>query len=178
MRELSVKRFRTSAVKVSTLLELSSVFEDIEEESYEFSDMETYIYNDAYFYVARNLACKGYPIVGYAIVIPPYKDFHNAAHLDTINVVKASRCKGVGRSIMEAVMKDFLNINLFVASVNAGAIRFYERLGFTKQFEIPYYYDYRKTAELEDVAPWSDAIFMANYKHVISRSFEGVEEPK
>ncbi|MGH9587966.1 MAG: GNAT family N-acetyltransferase [Acidobacteriaceae bacterium] len=84
-------------------------------------------------------------IAGFAIVEFQFQKGRRAGHIITIDVAEAQRRHGVGRLLMDAVLGccrevEAALLRLEVAVDNAGAIAFYEQLGFTQTGRIPGYY--------------------------------------
>ena len=74
---------------------------------------------------------------GFAAVTSRFKYDRNGVELDVISVRKTNQGRGIGRSLMNAVAefasktgKDL--VYTFCSESNAGALSFYERLGFQK----------------------------------------------
>jgi ribosomal-protein-alanine N-acetyltransferase len=81
-------------------------------------------------------------IAGFAIM--RYGD--DDAHLDLLAVAPAYRRAGVARRLLQwlekcAVVAGILSIDLEVRAQNAGAQRFYERMGYRKLVHLPGYYE-------------------------------------
>jgi ribosomal protein S18 acetylase RimI-like enzyme len=66
-----------------------------------------------------------------------------AGYLQTICVAPAYRGRGVGTEIMrfaeDRIFREHANVFLFASSFNPAAMRFYERLGYTRVGEVPNY---------------------------------------
>jgi ribosomal-protein-alanine N-acetyltransferase len=80
-------------------------------------------------------------MAGFAIM--RYGD--EAAHLDLLAVSRSYRRTGVGRQLLEwlekcAVVAGIFDIDLEVRAGNAGARRFYERMGYRLLDQLPGYY--------------------------------------
>jgi ribosomal-protein-alanine N-acetyltransferase len=80
-------------------------------------------------------------MAGFAIM--RYGD--EAAHLDLLAVSRSCRRTGVGRQLLEwlekcAVVAGIFDIDLEVRAGNAGARRFYERMGYRLLDQLPGYY--------------------------------------
>jgi len=101
-------------------------------------------------------------IAGFAIVKFHFEKGLCVGHIITIDVAEAQRRRGVGRLLMDALLAschqaEATSLRLEVAVDNAGAIAFYERLGFTETGRIPGYYMGKLDALTMGLAVQADA---------------------
>jgi [ribosomal protein S18]-alanine N-acetyltransferase len=88
------------------------------------------------------LADEGGTLAGFAI---GYLTRRRTAHVVTLDVGPAQRRRGLGKELLEALLARLagtgaLEARLEVSTENAGAIAFYEKLGFRIRRPLPDYY--------------------------------------
>jgi ribosomal-protein-alanine N-acetyltransferase len=87
------------------------------------------------------VAEKNGVVVGYVIA----RQVDGKGHVIAIAVEPKHRCQGIGKALMEAIMRIFESVGvrevfLEVRVSNIPAIKFYENLGFKKEEILPAYY--------------------------------------
>lgn len=100
-------------------------------------------------------------IAGFAIVELHLEKGLRVGHVITIDVAESQRRRGVGRLLMEELLGRYREagavfLRLEVAVDNAGAIAFYEGLGFAETGRIPGYYLGRLDALVMELAVQSN----------------------
>lgn len=79
-------------------------------------------------------------------------DYDNGKILDEIYIIEEYRCKGIGRKIIEDILKQHSVVYLWVYKMNEKALRLYKRLGFNidEETETRYFMKYVRKEDIND----------------------------
>lgn len=79
-------------------------------------------------------------------------DYDNGKILDEIYIIENYRCKGIGRKIIEDILKQHIVVYLWVYKMNEKALRLYKRLGFNieEETESRYFMKYVRKEDIND----------------------------
>lgn len=79
-------------------------------------------------------------------------DYDNGKILDEIYIIENYRCKGIGRKIIEDILKQHIVVYLWVYKMNEKALRLYKGLGFNieEETESRYFMMYVRKEDIND----------------------------
>lgn len=149
-------------LNVQDMMDISDFMSDSDGSHFDFANFEALLYakENCYLYLAIDAAD------GYIGMLTAVDRGNGIALIQQLHVVESRRGQQIGEMITKEFFKDFPRAFLGVGASNAGAIRFYSRLGFENVCEFPNFYDIWEFADpaiATELHCYADGFLLANY---------------